>query len=106
MIRADDAEQMSREMKSAAKTLTIGELARRADVGVETIRFYEREALLEKPKRSAGGYRAYSSDAVTRLAFVHQAKGLGFTLREIKQLLELRADPSADAAAVRGRAAA
>jgi Cu(I)-responsive transcriptional regulator len=88
------------------KPLTIGEVARRAGVGVETVRFYEREGLLEPPARRPSGYRQYQADAVTRLCFIRRAKELGFTLKEIADLLALRLDPSATADDVRRRALA
>jgi len=91
---------------SAHPRLTIGELARVAAVGVETIRFYERRGLIARPARPAHGFRAYSREAVARLAFVRQAQGLGFTLGEVRDLLALKANPETDCAAVRGRAAA
>lgn len=74
-------------------TITIGQVARKAGVGVETIRFYEREGLVEKPARRASGYRQYEPGAVHRIRFIRHAKELGFTLREIKELLELRVEP-------------
>lgn len=73
-------------------TLTIGKLGKLAGVGVETIRFYEREGLLPVPTRKQSGYRIYAPDAVRRLAFIRQAKNLGFELKEIAQLLSLRVD--------------
>ncbi|MBW1686243.1 MAG: heavy metal-responsive transcriptional regulator [Deltaproteobacteria bacterium] len=79
---------------------TIGQLARKAGVGVETIRFYERERLLTKPARSRSGYRRFGQDAVAGLAFIRRAKNLGFSLAEIRELLALRADPSKDCSAV------
>lgn len=88
------------------KSLTIGGLARRAGLSVETIRFYERNGIIVQPARPAAGYRAYPPDVVARLGFVHEAKQLGFTLKEIGDLLTLRENPKTDAAAVRGRAAA
>ncbi|HIE96395.1 MAG: heavy metal-responsive transcriptional regulator [Pirellulaceae bacterium] len=75
------------------KPLTIGKVAERAGVGIETIRFYEREGLLEEPTRSASGYRQFDEDVVKRLMFIGRAKELGFTLKEIKELLSLRVDP-------------
>lgn len=72
------------------KEMLIGRLAEAAGVGVETIRFYEREGLLPEPPRSAAGYRLYDADAVRRLRFIVKAKDLGFTLSETKELLELR----------------
>jgi MerR family copper efflux transcriptional regulator len=75
--------------------LTIGQLARRAGVGIETVRFYERQGLLPKPPRTPSGYRQYSPEALGRLAFIGRAKGLGFALREIAELLALEASPEA-----------
>ena len=74
------------------ETLTIGKVARRAGVGVETIRYYEREGLVPKPDRSESGYRQFSPDAVQRLRFITHAKRLGFSLKEIAELLALRVD--------------
>lgn len=71
------------------QTLTIGRLARSAGVGVETIRFYEREGLLPEPARTASGYRQYPRDTVDRLGFIRRAKRLGFSLGEIRELLAL-----------------
>lgn len=70
-------------------TLTIGRLANASGVGVETIRFYEREGLLAEPARSAGGYRQYPPATVDRLGFIRRAKRLGFSLGEIRELLAL-----------------
>ncbi|WP_079435010.1 heavy metal-responsive transcriptional regulator [Zoogloea sp. LCSB751] len=66
---------------------TIGTLAERAGVSIDTIRHYEREGLLSPPPRSAAGYRRYSVDAVERVRFICRAKTLGFTLEEIRDLL-------------------
>lgn len=66
--------------------MTIGELADRAGVGVETLRYYERRGLIEQPERSANGYRRYTDDDLARLAFIARAKRLGFTLAEIAGL--------------------
>ena len=87
-------------------TLTIGEIAKRADVGVETIRFYEREGLLVRPPRTRSGYRQYSPDAVRRVRFIRRAKELGFTLKEIGELLSLRVDTVRSCADVRAMARA
>lgn len=70
--------------------MLIGELAEAAGVGVETIRFYEREGLLPEPPRNDAGYRMYDTEAVRRVLFIRKAKDLGFTLSETKDLLELR----------------
>src|SRR5438874_2373501 len=86
--------------------LTIGQLAGQAGVGVETIRFYEREGLLPAPGRLPSGYRQYPPDAVDRVKFLRRAQWLGFSLRDAKELLALRDDPGAVRADVRGRATA
>lgn len=69
--------------------LTIGRLAKASDVGVETIRFYEREGLIEQPEQPSSGYRKYPASTGVRVRFIRNAKELGFTLREIKELLYL-----------------
>lgn len=87
--------------------MTIGQLAREAGVGVETIRFYERRGLLTAPARSPGsGYRQYPAGAVGRVRFIRHAKNLGFTLKEVQGLLDLRVDPDSTCADVRDRARA
>lgn len=87
--------------------LTISHAAKRAGVGVETIRFYERRGLVKQPARPrSGGYRFYDDEVVERIRFIRQAQELGFSLREIEELLSLRADPAADCADVRGQAVA
>ena len=88
------------------KPLTIGEVARQAGVGIETVRFYERQGLLEEPERRASGYRQFDQEAVAVLKFIRRAKELGFTLKEIKSLLALRMDASATKAEVREQAKA
>ena len=75
------------------ESLTIGQLAQRAGVGVETIRFYEREGLIAEPPRRPSGYRDYSPEAVTRIVFIRRAKDLGFSLKQISELLALRVRP-------------
>jgi len=87
-------------------SFTIGQLARLSGVGVETIRYYEREALMPRPPRRASGYRKYGDDAVTRLRFIRHAKELGFNLRDIKGLLALRITPGTTCVDVRKRAEA
>ncbi len=74
--------------------MTIGQVARRAGIGVETIRFYERQGLISDPPRRPSGYRQYSMDVVRQLRFIRRAKELGFSLREIADLLDLRTDSS------------
>ena len=88
------------------QTFTIGQAAREAGVGVETIRYYERQGLLEPPERRASGYRQFGLEAIDRQKFIKQAQRLGFTLREVKELLALRLDPGARRSEVRDRAVA
>jgi Hg(II)-responsive transcriptional regulator len=71
------------------KAMKIGEIAKRSGIGIETIRFYEREGLLQEPERRPSGYRVYDDSSVERLGYIKQAKELGFTLTEIRELLEL-----------------
>lgn len=71
---------------------TIGSLAKQAQIGVETVRFYERQGLLEPPQRKESGYRQYDEQTVHLLQFIRRAKQLGFTLKEIKSLLALQSD--------------
>jgi len=71
------------------RTLTIGKLAKAADVGIDTVRFYERAGLLKKPQRTATGYRLYAESDASRLRFIRRAKALGFSLEEIAELLRL-----------------
>ena len=88
-------------------TMTIGRAAREAGVGVETIRFYERKGLIAQPlKPLDSGFRVYPMETIQRVRFIRQAQEIGFSLREIEELLSLRADPSADCSEVRERAAA
>ena len=86
------------------KPLTIGKVANLSGVGVETVRFYERQGLIEDPPRSESGYRQYSLDTVDRIHFTKRAKELGFTLKEIKELLSLRMDSSTTCSDIRRRA--
>lgn len=86
------------------KSLKIGEVSKRSGIGVETVRFYEREGLIAKPPRQSSGYRAYPANVVPRLGFIRHAKALGFTLKEIRELLSLRVDPKASCSAVKARA--
>ncbi len=91
-------------MEHDADTLTRGELARQCVVNFETIRYYEQRGLIPRAARSAGNYRLYRADTVRRVRFIKRAQELGFTLREIKELLSLRAIPGTPCADVRKRA--
>jgi len=70
--------------------LTIGQVATAADVNVQTIRYYERRGLFPTPRRTPAGYRQYADDAVARLRFIKHSQELGFSLKEIQELLALR----------------
>jgi len=90
-------------MDTRTAELTIGKVARSAGLAIDTVRYYEREGLLEIPARTASGYRHYSPDAVARLRFIRQAKELGFTLSEIRELLTLKVAPGKSCADVKAR---
>lgn len=72
-----------------AKPLTISRVASLADIGVETIRYYQRIGLINEPPKPASGYRIYDKSILARLKFIQRAKELGFTLAEIQELLSL-----------------
>jgi MerR family transcriptional regulator, copper efflux regulator len=86
--------------------LTIGEIARRTDVSADTIRYYERQGLIPDPARTDGGYRNYPPETIARLKFIRRAKRLGFSLREIQDLLSLSEDSAATASDIKQRAEA
>ena len=88
------------------ESLTIGKVAQFAEVGVETVRFYEKEGLIDEPPRRESGYRQYPTKTVSRLRFIRRAKELGFTLKEIKELLALRIVPDTTCEGIRHRAEA
>ena len=85
----------------AHMSLKIGNLANATGVNTQTIRFYERESLLPIPKRSPAGYRLYESIDIDRILFIKQAQRLGFSLSEIRELLNLRVDANRDCTPVR-----
>ena len=86
--------------------MTIGKLAELTEVGVETIRYYERRGLLPQPSRPMSGHRHYPATAAARIRFVKRAQRLGFSLREIEELLALRVDPETTCGDVKARAEA
>lgn len=97
---------MIRVMTDASgKSLTIGRVARLAEVGIDTIRFYERRGLLPEPQRTESGYRLYPPETITRLHFIRRAKALGFSLDEIVTLLALQdtGGPKAEVKAITHR---
>lgn len=75
------------------KTLTIGQVAKEIGITVEAVRFYEKQGLIAKPQRSESGYRQYQVDTLKRIRFIQRAKDVGFTLKEIDELLTLRKKP-------------
>ena len=86
--------------------LTIGKVAERAGVKIDTLRYYERHGVIAPPERTGSNYRVYEEDTVLRVRFVKRAQGLGFSLAEIKELLELRVSENASCADVRDQALA
>ena len=91
-------------MDTAKPSFTIGAIAKRVGVAIDTIRYYEREGLLPQPARHASGYRSYDDSAIAQLLFIRRAKSLGFTLDEIRDLLALSADRQRGVRAVKQRA--
>lgn len=86
------------------ESLTIGQLAKRAQVNVETVRYYERRGLIPKPPRRESGYRQYPQETVARIQFIKHAKELGFSLKEILELLSLRVGRNTTCGEVKKRA--
>ena len=86
-------------------TLTIGDVAKQAQVNIETLRYYERQGIVPKPPRTRSNYRLYPEDTVRRVRFVKKAQELGFSLNEIKELLSLRATRGATCLDVQRQAA-
>ena len=84
--------------------LSTSQAARLGGVNVETIRYYERHGLVPKPPRTRAGYRIFPDDAVKRLQFIKHAQGLGFSLKESKELLDLRVRRGSSCADVRKKA--
>jgi MerR family mercuric resistance operon transcriptional regulator len=89
-----------------AMTFKIGELAERAKVNLQTIRYYERERLLPEPPRLSSGYRLYPDSTLRCVRFIKRAQEIGFSLAEIRELLSLRVDAQRERSDVRALAAA
>jgi Cu(I)-responsive transcriptional regulator len=85
------------------QTISIGKLAQMTQVTIDSIRFYERRGLIAEPERTESNYRRYTLDAASRLKFIKKAQKLGFSLDEIKTLLNLHHDPKASKADVKAR---
>jgi DNA-binding transcriptional MerR regulator len=88
----------------AMTVLNIGEVAKRTGVTVETVRFYEKKGLIITPERSGSGYRQYPAETVKRVRFIQHAKEVGFTLKDIGELLALRREPGTSCADIKLRA--
>ena len=90
-------------MDTASARLVIGALSQRTGCNIETIRYYERVGLLPTPARSPGGYRLYGTEHLKRLTFIRRARALGFSIHEVRKLLDLadhRRRPCAEARVV------
>lgn len=84
--------------------LNIGEVASQTGITVETVRFYEKKKLIDAPLRSESGYRQYPQETVKRIRFILRAKEVGFTLKDIAELLELRREPGTSCTDIKVRA--
>ena len=82
---------------------SIGELAKQANVNIETIRYYERRGLISEPPRNKSGHRQYSHEAVKRTDFIKKCQTLGFSLKEIEEILELRVTSESTCADMKSR---
>ena len=101
-----DSASRSRVYSFEMTSLTIGQVAKKVGISVESIRFYEREKLIACPPRRISGYRQYPAKMVSEILFIRQAKEMGFSLREIADLLVLRSDPLGAVAEVKQKAVA
>ena len=80
-VRVVDEEEGRRMLK-------IGDVSKRSGIGVEALRFYEKSGLLDRPSRTYSGYRVYGEEVLERLAFIKRAQALGFSLDEIRQIID------------------
>jgi len=87
----------------SSESFTIGQIAKKSGVGIEAIRFYERKGVIPKPSRTESGYRTYTADTLQRLHFIRRAQELGFSLKEISQLIAIRVTPKSNCEEVRKR---
>lgn len=91
-------------MEEKNHTYKIGEVFRHADVNKETVRYYEKRGLIPKPDRRRSGYRIFTQRHIDQIRFIKRAQELGFTLKEIKELLELRMDENTSCSEIRSEA--
>lgn len=87
-------------------SFSIGQVAEAAEVGVETVRFYQRQGLIEAPPRQGTRHRRYSQEIVARIRFIRRAQNLGFSLKEVEELMALRVARGTDKAVIKARAQA
>lgn len=87
-MRTRDFNGEEADQEQDRRMLKIGEVSRQTGIGIETLRFYEKSGLLDKPARTYSGYRMYSTDVLDRLIFIKQAQVLGFSLDEIRKLID------------------
>ena len=88
MRRASLQDEQSGNNVPEGRGLKIGEVSKRSGIGIEALRFYERSGLLERPHRTESGYRVYDEAVLERLAFIKQAQTLGFSLDEVKRIMD------------------
>jgi MerR family mercuric resistance operon transcriptional regulator len=84
--------------------MTIGQLAKEANVNLETIRYYERRGLVPEPPRNKSRHRIYPQEAIKRVKFIKRSQALGFSLKEILELLSLRVEPGTTCGDIKARA--
>lgn len=88
MVKGTQQRAQADESNENRRTLKIGEVSQLSGVGIEALRFYERSGLLEKPARTESGYRVYPEGVLERITFIRQAQALGFSLDEIRRVIE------------------
>ena len=88
MRNIDRPDESNANGVTEGRRLRIGEVAKRSGIGIEALRFYERSGLLERPPRTKSGYRVYDEAVLERLAFIKQAQALGFSLDEVKRIMD------------------
>ena len=86
--------------------LRIGQVAKKSRVGVETVRFYESEGLIELPERNVSGYRQFSESVIKQIQFIQHAKTLGFSLKEVGELIKLKSTRNARCNIIKATASA
>jgi len=86
------------------KAMTIGQISKNTNVGIETIRFYERKGLIDNPPRLESGYRQYPENTIERIRFIKLAKELGFSLKDIGELLALKVNRLASCGSIKVKA--